>query len=159
MGIGTKAQARFLNEGIEAIRREFMENGSPEDVAIMEYILDHPAKEEEEGSNDGHSIAMRDKGHAGMYLKDFLAFGGAVTANLEDTHVAALRRLYTSQAYKCINDPLRSCTKHHPFAATTLFVSEALKKLRSVSQCDGHESVEAGGFLARYEGHRVDRGV
>jgi hypothetical protein len=42
-----------------------------------------------------------------MYLKDFLALGGAATAKLEEEEadVAALR-IYTSQAFKCINDPL-----------------------------------------------------
>jgi hypothetical protein len=132
MGIDSKQEATLLLRGVAAIREEFRSNGTKEQLAIVEYILDQPAKEEEERSNDGHNTATRDKGHTGMYLKDFLAFGDAVTAKLEEADIAALR-IYTSQAFRCINDPLRSGEKPHPFAATTLFLSKGLKKLRSVN--------------------------
>ena len=38
--------------------------------------------------------------------------------------------MYSSNAYKCINDPLREQEKPHPFAFTTYFVAEAVHKLR-----------------------------
>ena len=96
----------------------------------MEYILDEVAGEKEEEVSYGK--VMRDEGHDNMRLEDFLKLKDAVTAKLELPHVAALR-LYTSQAYKRINDPLRNGEKPHPFAATTYFLSEALKKLRVVN--------------------------
>jgi hypothetical protein len=132
MGIDGKQEATLLLRGVDAIREEFRSNGTEEQLAIVEYILDQPAKEEEESGNDGHNTVLRDKGHAGMHLRDFMAYGNAVTAKLEEAHVAALR-IYTSKAFKCINDPLRSGQKPHPFAATTLFLSIGLKKLRSVN--------------------------
>ena len=55
-------------------------------------------------------------------------------AKLERHHVLALR-LYTTSSYSKINDPLRSDppVRPHPFAATTYFISEGIKKLRAVS--------------------------
>jgi hypothetical protein len=96
----------------------------------MEYILDEVAVVKEEAVSYGPVV--RDEGHDNMRLKDFLTLKGAVKAKLELPHVAALR-LYTSQAYTRINEPLRNSEKPHPFAATTYFLSEALKKLRVVN--------------------------
>ena len=67
-----------------------------------------------------------------MKLEQFRQRPDAVKAELELPHIAALR-IYTSNAYKRINDPLRNGEKPHPFAATTYFLSEALKKLRVVN--------------------------
>jgi hypothetical protein len=91
MGIDAKQEAIVLLRGVVAIREEFRSNGTEEQLAIVEYILDQPAKELEESGNDGHNTVLRDKGHAGMYLKDFLRKRHAVTAKLEEAHVAALR--------------------------------------------------------------------
>jgi hypothetical protein len=107
----------------------------------MEYVLDEAATEVEERSNDCSSTVVRDKGHGGKRLCDFMAHTNAVEANLDVTHVAALR-LYSSKVYKRINEPLRRGQQPHPFAATTLFLSEALKMLRAVyAGNDEHESV------------------
>ena len=55
------------------------------------------------------------------------------TAKLERHHVLALR-LYTTSSYSLINNPLRTIppTTPHPLAATTYFISNAIKKLRAV---------------------------
>ena len=39
-------------------------------------------------------------------------------------------RLYTSNSYGRVNDPLRQGTKPHPFAATTYYIHDAIAKLR-----------------------------
>ena len=44
-------------------------------------------------------------------------------------HVLALR-IYTSNSSPRINEPLRKGIKPHPFAATTYFIYDALKRLR-----------------------------
>jgi hypothetical protein len=133
MGIDSRRVGEIISQGLGAIRAEFMEHGSAEEIVIMQYILDQAAKEEQETVSYGRVV--RDKGHSGMRLVDFQQLRDAKTARLEAAHVAALR-IYTSQAYKRMNKPLRNgCSEAnpHPFAATTYFVSEALKKLRSVN--------------------------
>jgi hypothetical protein len=156
MGISTEREGEIKLHGLAAIREEFLqlevkvaqletdaatpiekENAKKEkeqaakDITTMKYILDQPAEEQVNDSNDGNSTIVRDKGHNGMLLLDFKRHPTAVAARLEEAHVAALR-LYTSTAYGRINIPLRNQEKPHPFAATTIFLSEALKKLRSV---------------------------
>jgi hypothetical protein len=75
-------------------------------------------------------------------LDDLMLHPHVQMAKLERHHVLALR-LYTTESYRKINDPLRSDppVRPHPFAATTYFVSEGIKKLRAVSAQlpDAHE--------------------
>jgi hypothetical protein len=140
MGISTQTAGEIMVQGLAAIRREFeiaAEDPSQElcgekELGIVHYILDEPALECCDKSNDGNSTIVRDRGRSGMRLAEFKHHPNAVTASLEDTHTAALR-IYTSRAFRCINDPLRQATKPHPFPATTMFLSEALKKLRAVN--------------------------
>ena len=56
-----------------------------------------------------------------------------LTSGIERHHVLALR-LYTTSSYRLINNPLRTVppTQPHPVAATTYFISDAIKKLRAV---------------------------
>jgi len=91
--------------------------------------LDEPAHEIDEEVSYG--TVRRDKGNEGKLLADFKAHRHAKRARLRDEHIAGLR-LYSSQAYDCINLPLRKHFRPHPFAATALFISDALKKLRVV---------------------------
>jgi hypothetical protein len=130
MGIDRNRLAFIIKEGLAAIRMEFEENGNRADVKLMRYILDEVAVEQEEMAPYGK--VTRDEGHNGMQLVHFRQCPDAVKAELELAHIAALR-IYTSNAYKRINDPLRNGERPHPFAATTYFLSEALKKLRVVN--------------------------
>jgi hypothetical protein len=154
MGIDDNRLGQIMQGGLKAIRQEFEENGDESDVKIMEYILDEVAVVEEEVVSYG--TVMRDEGHDNMRLEDFRMLKDAVTAQLKPQHVAALR-LYTSQAYKRINDPLRNGEKPHPFAATTYFLSEALKKLRAVN-AQGTETQQRKefwrGMKVRVDHHR-----
>ena len=67
------------------------------------------------------------------------------TSGIERHHVLACR-LYTTSSYRIINDPLRTVppTQPHPVAATTFFISDAIKKLRAVGaeQADAFVPVE-----------------
>jgi hypothetical protein len=150
MGISSEREGEIKQQGLKAIRAEFHHledtlrvSGSATEkqeaakhLAIVLYILDEAASELEEKSNDGKSTIVRDEGHDGMRLADFKQHPDAVAAKLEDTHVAALR-IYTSQAFGRINWPLRNEEQPHPFAATTLFISEGLKQLRAVHAVGG----------------------
>ena len=86
------------------------------------YILDEPASARE------FENGIQDEGHIGWTLDDFLQHPQAKAANLNRAHVVALR-LYTSKAFRYINDPLRQGRKH-PMPATVMFLQEGLKKLR-----------------------------
>ena len=61
----------------------------------------------------------------------------AVVANLEEHHVVALR-LYTTDAFRTINNGLRDQKrykkgKEHPLPVTVAFIKEALLRLRAVA--------------------------
>jgi hypothetical protein len=107
MGLDGSSMGNILKQGIAAIRAEFETNGTKEEIAVMKYILDEAAQEEEEVGNAGESYGLvtRDKGNLGMHLQDFLDLPNARTAKLEAAHVAALR-IYTSKAFGCINNPV-----------------------------------------------------
>jgi len=118
----------------------------------LDYVLDQPAEEKEIGGNDGFT-AKQDVGNGGKTLADFAARKDAKTAELTIYEVAALR-YYTSPAFRWINDPLRKKIKPVPLPATTLFIYDALKKLRAVHLSKSKK------FKARYLWRGMkDRGV
>jgi hypothetical protein len=130
MGIDSSRLALLIQGGLNSIRMEFEESGSTEDIALMRYVLDEAATPATEMTSTGEIV--RDKGHEGMRLSDFLQLPDARTAKLEPAHIAALR-IYSSLGCKCVNNPLRNHEKPHPFAATTYFLCEALKRSRAVN--------------------------
>ena len=69
-----------------------------------------------------------------MRLAGFCELPEAITARLEEAHVASLR-IYTTAAYKVINGPLRDPwgEKPHPLPVTVSFLSDGIGKLRAVS--------------------------
>ena len=106
--------AQCTLEGAAAIEREFMASGSAEDRSNFAQVR---------GGTCGD----------GKTLDGLMAHESAKVAKLQQHHVLALR-LYTTSSYAAINGPMRTVppTQPHPFAATTFFVSEAIKKLRVV---------------------------
>jgi len=93
------------------------------------------------------------KGEAlmGMTLRDFCQSAQAVSAKLDDTHVAALR-IYTTAAYKELNDPLRDVAgvDAHPLPVTISFLTAAIGKLRVI----GAEHKDARKQLDLWRGMR-----
>jgi hypothetical protein len=146
MGISMKREGEILQQGLDAIREEFEQpSTAPEMRELMHYVLDEAAIEQMPGAGGG---VVKEKGNDGKRLHDFLRDPHAVSAELEAAHIAALR-LYTSDAYTCINDPLRngcSDAEPHPFAATTLFLSDALKKLRVNNGADSSQATKRKEF-------------
>ena len=76
-------------------------------------------------------------------LDDLVAHPHAKTAQLLRHHVLALR-LYTTSSFARVNDPLRRDPPQqpHPFAATSFFIDEGIRKLRAVAakREDAHET-------------------
>ncbi|KAL1498783.1 hypothetical protein AB1Y20_020229 [Prymnesium parvum] len=79
---------------------------------------------------------VRDRGRGTVGLDFFVNHEVARQAQLDAAHVVALR-LYTTHIFKFINGPLRSTMYGngklpHPLPVTVMFISEGIKKLRSV---------------------------
>ena len=110
---------RLLQKGVGAIEREFASHGSSKDQQNLRQIL--------AGSY------VDDAGYC-RTLEELMAHPHAKMAKLERQHVLALR-LYTTDSYSRVNDPLRQDPpeRPHPFAATTYFISEGIKMLRAVA--------------------------
>jgi len=128
----------------KAIIMEFQRHGSAEDKANLNYILACQARQEplpehirqqiESGKYHGGAIAGEDfdVGHDGMRFDDFVNHEHSRLARLGRAHVLALR-LYTSTSYPCFNKHLRQRTQPHPFKMSVYYLSDGVKKLRSVA--------------------------
>merc|ERR1719210_2103957 len=67
----------------------------------------------------------------GKRLDDFVNSPEARLAGLKKHHAAALR-LYTTNSFRKLNDPLRKRVRPHPFKFTVFFLTHGLKRLRKV---------------------------
>jgi hypothetical protein len=116
--------------GVAAIEKEVEELGDDDVSTQLRYILRQRAREKT------FSNGVRDKGHAGMRLCDFLEHEHCKTAKLEAAEVVALR-LYTTSAFQQINDPLRDEDRihkgePHPLPVTVMLIARGIRKLRAI---------------------------
>jgi hypothetical protein len=116
--------------GVAAIEEEIRALGNRNAQEQLDYILHQPATEKI------FHFGVRDHGHEGMRLQDFVTHPNARAAELEEAEVVALR-LYTTSAFRQINDPLRdqeriSKGEAHPLPVTVMFLIEGIKKLRAI---------------------------
>jgi hypothetical protein len=121
--------------GVAAIEEEVKALGDKNVLEQLDYILHRRA------SVKSFSNGLRDKGHEGMRLQDFVRHEHAVAAELTEAEVVALR-LYTTPAFKQINDPLRdqeriSRGEAHPLPVTVTLIAKGIKKLRAI---DAHKA-------------------
>jgi len=105
--------------------------GNDEVTELLDYILRRPASEKDCPNG------RRDVGHVGMRLHDFVQHQNAVDAKLIPAHIVALR-LYTTAAYREINNPLRDLNRFdtrtpHPLPVTVWYITDAIKRLRRVA--------------------------
>ena len=127
-----------MARGEAAIVDEVAAYADAETSELLNYVM------HERCSEKAYPNGVRDQGRPPMRLADFMAHDSARRAGLERAHVIALR-LYTTAAFRHINDPLRDRQRKaegraHPLAATVMFISEAVKKLREVSAKGGAHS-------------------
>jgi hypothetical protein len=116
LGIDDDTQARFLQQPMAAIEGEFANAPNAEDR--------------------DNFVAVRDGDFVGnnrKALDALLAHPHARQSRLQRHHVMALR-LYTTSSHSCINPPMREDppTRPHPFAATTMFLADGIRLLRTV---------------------------
>ena len=101
----------------------------------------HPRDCDENGLRDDRKTASGE----GMRLADFVEHPSAKLAGLKPEHIAAIR-LYSTAAFKSINNPLRDRrrTAPHPLPATVYFLAEAMKRLRTVTagSADAHRTLD-----------------
>ena len=115
----------------QAIIDEVLLFSNEEVIELLHYIREEPISEKK------YSNGIRDKDRPpGMCLNDFMKHPNVKKSSLHREHVIALR-LYTSAAYKYINNPLRDIQRKelnikHPLAACVLYIQEGIKKLRNV---------------------------
>jgi len=127
MGVSDDSMREKQIQGVDAIRQEVLNMGTAEDKKWFDYVYTQPAVEK----STTHGV--RDQGRRGERLADFVNHPDAKLANLSEAHILAIR-LYTTPIFNSLNAPLRSgCqTQPHPFAATIAFLSEAIRRLRTV---------------------------
>ena len=149
---------KFIREQPEqAIIDEVNKLDEKEIIDLLRYIREEPVSEKE------YENGVRDKGRPpGTCLKDFMKDENAIRGSLSRAHVIALR-LYTTSAYKFINNPLRdqnrrSENRQHPMAATVICIQEGIKKLRNVVSLNEEERRSSGG-IAREETAVLWRGM
>jgi hypothetical protein len=126
--------------GVAAIVKEVSELGDRDVIEQLDYILWQTAEEKM------FPIGMRDKGHAGMRLEDFVNHEHSLSVGLQEAEVVALR-LYTTSAFKQINGPLRdqeriSSGKPHPLPVTVSLITRGIKKLRAIN-ADSDDAVKS----------------
>jgi hypothetical protein len=117
-------------DGVAAIEEEVRALGDTDVSKQLQYILRLPA------SLKKCPNGMRDQGHEGMVLQDFVEHEHSKTADLNEAEVVALR-LYTTSAFRHINNPLRdqariSSGEPHPLPVTVMLITSGIKKLRAI---------------------------
>jgi hypothetical protein len=132
--------------GVAAIEEEVRALGNADVIQQLGYILRQRANEKL--CHNG----MRDRGHVGMRLQDFVEHENSRTAELKEAEVVALR-LYTTSAFLQINRPLRdqeriSSGRPHPLPVTVMLIARGIKKLRAI----GADSEDATGTVVLWRG-------
>jgi hypothetical protein len=118
-----------IQEEVELFAAGDVSKDRKEVLELLNYIRFEPASEKL------YSNGMRDKGRGAVKLVHFLMHRKAQEARLIEAEVVALR-LYSTSAFKFMNDPLRDDLRHNedkpcPLAVTTYYASSGAKKLRS----------------------------
>jgi len=126
-----------VGKGVAGIQEEievFCEGSEDPDVLelreLMRYVI------YEKASEKLYANGVRDEGRNGETLQDFMKHENAISAGLSEQHVVALR-LYTTAAYRFMNNPLRDFERRDrgepcPLAVTTHFAQEGIKRLRRI---------------------------
>ena len=154
--------------GVSAIVDEVTASGNACDLECLRYVLDAEAGSSDRAfqgglrrdcDEEGEVLACRlvpdgKGGQRGMTIDDFVAHPSARQSLLTKAHVVALR-LYTTAAFRSINDPLRDRDRYenklpHKLPVTVALLRDALGKLRAVEANQGSKDggADKGGFAS-----------
>ena len=137
MNVDSEIFFRRMSMRLEGLIEEMDELASQSDdssvkeaKALLHYIVFESCSEFE------YPNGVRDKGRTGMSLKDFLLDQRAKDAHLTEEEVVSIR-LYSTSAYKFMNDPLRDDARYEaqkpcPLAVASYWAQSGIKKLRSI---------------------------
>jgi hypothetical protein len=131
--------------GVAAIAAEFEAHGTETDTECLHYCLRSRAGSSSKRFDNGDRMRdcdaegklLRSRADAeglGKTLADFAHHPAAVTAGLKLPHVLALR-LYTTAAFRSLNNPLRETAtdrRPHNLPVTVNLLKEAVSQLRAV---------------------------
>ena len=128
MGVDDATIGGYQQHPMAAIEREFMQNGNEEDKKNFATVLDGTYR----NPPDKKTGKLDDTPQ--KTIDELMQYPDVLTAGLGRHHVLALR-LYTTKSFESINKPMRTDppTQPNPFAATTFFISDAIKKLRAAA--------------------------
>jgi hypothetical protein len=116
--------------GVKAIEDEVKALGDKDVEKVVACQLDYILHQE--ATTQKFENGVRDQGHEGMRLDDFVNHPNSKIAGLTVAEVVALR-LYTTPAFKIINTPLRESKEEpHPLPVTVVLITSGIKKLRQV---------------------------
>ena len=153
-----------LMDGVEAIVREVSAHGSDVDRECLDYVLRQPAgscartfpncEHPRDCDADGVRTDRLTASGAAMKLADFVAHPRSRAAKLEAAHVLALR-LYSTAAYRALNEPLRDLERFrkgeaHALPSTVAFLDQAIRQLRAneaPGAVEGEASTSGGGAM------------
>ena len=163
--LGTPAKELWtgMGLGISAIQAEFEKYGTEEDTECLNYVLHEAAGSSATRWAHAGNLTMdtdfgpgrTDDGRAGQPFSYFVEHAASKEAELLPEHVLCLR-LYTTAAYRSLNNPLRRIAQQeslagrpweraraavagnllgqeaHPFPVTVAFIADGIKRLRAV---------------------------
>ena len=150
LGLRQEELSTLMARGVDAIREEFDRNGTDDDRECLDYVLNQEAgasckkfvNSSYPRDHDEHGLrADRRRREDGkpMRLADFVNHPHAKEAGLDVAHVVALR-LYTTWAFRSINNPLREASTkrpRHPLPCTVAFLEDGIKKMRALHEISG----------------------
>ena len=122
--------------GPDALEEEAAEfsAGSPEEAAELRELVDYVVNQRT--SEKAYPNGVRDQGRGAVRPAYFLSHASAQRAGLSEAEVYALR-LYTTPAYRHMNNPLRDDGRYDrgepvPLPAASGWAASAIRKLRGV---------------------------
>ena len=169
-----------MTDGTHAISHEIAAHGTDEDRECLAYVLHaaagssarifpnapHPRDCDASGVRADRLLNGRP-----MVLADFVAHPKSRGAHLEEAHVVALR-LYSTAAYRSLNEPLRDLERFgrgepHKLPVTVAFLDQAIRQLRaneapgaaSSATASATAAAGAGGAESAWEKRYLYRGL
>ena len=96
-------------------------------------------------------------GRNGETLADFCNHPAAATAKLTPGNIASVR-IYSTAAYKVLNNPFRDreSSEPHPFPVTIALLAAAIAKLRAVGAQEEHAHKEVDLWRGMRDGAHPD---
>ena len=142
---------RGMGEGVSAIEREFATHGTEADKECLTYVLHAAAgSSSREWPHSGNRVmdkfedGVADDGRMGQTLEWFVNHEISREASLLREHVVALR-LYTTAAYRSLNDPLVSTPTSIPGLSQPPPLPTRYRLSPSIVLCGVHSAAGGNG--------------